>query len=287
MNYSNNVSRLQIQDPAVVQPPQKLLSLEPGKRGLCLRVRAAATMARLRFEPYRLPVVAAVAVVAFLAPVHEARAQLGYDPFAANLSHAEEKWATYADATTGGANRPTSTSVNGVDAMLANAASFNFDVTFPTPSNAFVTGGGNIYSFSNPLTLTLTSTYAPTVGSFNTVVLSIKTLGNPVNTAGVFLTPSGGQAIAPRFVSISSMGSGMGASAQYAFQFDLSAIGGANNFSIALPGADSSVSFGSSQLDETTSIYGAQSVVPEPSSLAFLAALGGMSFVAFRRRGLV
>ncbi len=91
MNYSNHASRLQLQDPSVAQAPQKLLSLEPGRRGLCLRVRTAATMARRKFTPYRLPVAAAIAVAACFAPIHMARVQPGDRPFASNLVHSEEK----------------------------------------------------------------------------------------------------------------------------------------------------------------------------------------------------
>lgn len=287
MNYSHHASRLQLPDPAAARPPQKLLSLEPAKRGFCLRVRTAATMARRELEPYRLPVAAGtIAAAAFLAPVQDARAQLGYDPFAGNVSHTEESWATYSDASLGGTNRPTSTAVNGINTMLANATAFNFDVTAPTGETAFITGG-RIYSFADQLTLTLTSTYAPAVGSFNTVVFSLKALGNPLNTAGVLLTPNGGQAIAPIYTSIATSGSGMGATAQYAFQFNLAGIGGSNNFTIAVPASASSVSYANAQLDETTTVYGAQNVVPEPSSLAFMAAAGGgLMIVVLRRRRL-
>ena len=285
MNYSNHASRLQLRDPSAAQPPQKLLSLEPGRRGLCLRTRTVATMARRKFEPYRLSVAAALAALAFLAPVRDARAQLGYDPFAANASHTEERWATYSDAATDGTNRPSSTFINGVNAHLTNATAFNFGVTAPNPSGAFLTSGNNIYSPTTVLTLALSSTYAPAIGSFNTIVFSLKTLGNLLDTTRLVLTPNGGQAITPRHGSVSMTGSGMGASAQYAFQFDLSGIGGSNNFSITVPGSASSVSFSSAQLDATTTVYGAQSVVLEPSSLALMAvAFGGLSFVTLRRR---
>ena len=287
MNYSNHVSRLQLPESSAAQPQQKVLSLEPGKRGFCLRLRTAATIARRKFEPYRLPVVAALAAAAFCAPVQEARAQLGYDPFAADLSHAEEKWAPYTTAALNGTNRPVSTTVNGVTPVVADGTSFNISVTAPNPNGAFLTSGGNIYSPTDMLTLTLTSTYAPAIGSFNTVVFSIKTLGSPLDAAGVVLTPNGGTAIAPRYSSISMSGSGMGATEQSAFQFDLSGVGGSNNFSISIPGSATSVSFSSAQLDASTTTYGALNVVPEPSSLAFVAvAAGGWSMAGARRRRL-
>lgn len=289
MHYNNHDSRLQLQDTANQPSAQKFFSLERGTRGVRLRVRNAATMARRKLTPFSLPAAAALAL--YLAPMPVAHAQLGYDPFASNPIRAEEKWAPYVDAATGGTNRPVSTTVSGVTPPVSNAMSFNFAVSAPSTatSGAFLTGGGNIYSFSAALTLTLTSTFAATVGSFNTVVFSIKTLGSPLNTAGVSLTlTSTGQTIAPIYTNVVDSGAGMGATAQSAFQFDLSGAGGSNNFSITVPGSASSVSFSSAQLDATTTAYGTQSVVPEPSSIAIvLTAVGGLCVagVRSRRRG--
>ena len=83
--------------------------------------------------------------------------------------------------------------------------------------------------------------------------------------------------------SITNSGTGVGAAAQSAFQWDLSSLGGANNFTITVPGSAASVSFSSAQLDTTTATYGAQSVVPEPSTVAALA-VGGLGLGLLGRR---
>lgn len=244
MHYSNHDNRQQRPE-AAPSSPQKLLSLERNSRGLCLRVRTAATMARRKLVPFGLPVAAVLTLFACVVPFRVARAQLGYDPFAGNLVHNEEQWATYSNAALDGTNRPGTTFINGVNAAAANASSFNFAVTNINPSSGSTlftggTGNGNIYSFNAALTLTLTSNAAPTAGTFNTVVFSIKTLGTALYYTGVQLT----------------LGTGMSATAQSAFQFDLSSFGGSNNFSIAASGSGSSVSFSSSQLDATTTVTG-------------------------------
>ena len=220
---------------------------------------------------------------------------MNYDPFAGNASHTEERWVSatnantgsYTDPATNGTNRPNSLTGDAVNAALLNATAFNFRVTSAN-SNAFLIpsgGPGNIYSFDQTLTLTLTSTYAPPTGTFNTVVFSIRVAGTPLNTAGVLLTPNNGAAVAPRFTNAVLSGSGMAAVTQYAFQFDLSAVGGSNNFFIVLPASGASASFGGSQLDTTTAAYGAVSVVPEPSTAAAtLAGVGGLMLLLRRRQ---
>ncbi|MBE7158337.1 MAG: hypothetical protein INR62_07865, partial [Rhodospirillales bacterium] len=101
-----------------------------------------------------------------------------------------------------GTNRPAATFVSGVDSTASNASPFNFGVTAPANNagRAFITSGGNIYSPTSALTLTIASTSAATVETFNTVIFSLKTLGNPLNTAGVLLTLNTDQTIAPSFL---------------------------------------------------------------------------------------
>ena len=286
MHYSNHDNRLQRPNSAPAAP-QKFLSLERSARGVRLRVRSAATMARRKLVPFGLPTAAVLALAACVTPLRVANAQLGYDPFAGNTNHTEERWTTYSTAATGGTNRPTTTSLNGVDTTAANAAAYNFGVTAPdsNTSGAFVTSGGNIYSPTSALTLTLTSTFVPPAGAFQTVIFSLRTQGNPLNTAGIFLTTNNNQTVAPRFLSLANSGSGMGAVAQNAFQFDLSGVGGTTSFTLTVPGSASSVSFSSSQLDASTTAFGAQNLVPEPSSIALVAlAASGLAVAAVRCR---
>lgn len=64
MHYTNHDTRQQLQ-PAAIQPePQQFLSLERGRRGFCLRVRTAATVARRKLEPFKLPGAAAAIILA-------------------------------------------------------------------------------------------------------------------------------------------------------------------------------------------------------------------------------
>lgn len=275
VNHSNHSSRLRLREnqSGLVRNPSTVQNSEKNKRGLCPSGHVATVTQR---RPSSLNLVAASMVL--FASVPAASAQLGYDPFANNVSHTEASWARYVDATTNGTNRPSATFINGVNSTTLNATSFNLGVTAPDPSGAFVTSGGNIYSFSNAYTLTLSSNFAPVAGTFNTVVFSAKVLGNPLDLANVVLTPSGGASIAPSFTTVSTSGSGMGEASQYAFQFDLAGWGGSNNFTITLPGSASSVSFSSSQLDATTTTYGAQSVVPEPGNTTLMV-LGGFGLL--------
>jgi hypothetical protein len=134
-------------------------------------------------------------------------------------------------------------------------------------TNAFITGSGNIYDFSDAIQrFTLTDA---TPFSLGTVVLQTRTLGSELDYSGVLLSytdGTGSHSLAPLPRIELDRGTTLGASVSSLFQWNLAGLG-VTDYSITFAGAGSSVSFDAMTLDTWNQFA---VVVPEPSTWALL-----------------
>jgi hypothetical protein len=185
-------------------------------------------------------------------------------------------WKTFTDAEGLPGNAPNSVAPGGI--VLADAL-----VTQDVPGIAFLTGGGNIYSFSGATQFTLSDATTYTAG-LGLVVFQTETLGTELDYAGVALTYNLGGGP----VSLTSsrtetfrtpLGGFGGSSVGSLWQWDLSGLG-VNSFTINFDAAGSSLSLDAVALDTVAT------PVPEPATTGLVTAgvLGGLAWLRRRHR---
>jgi len=160
-----------------------------------------------------------------------------------------------------------------------DAGSFGFASASVTENTggAFLTGGGNIYSFAvaTDFTTTLSGTTSGTSSRLRTVALRFETLGNLLDPTSVTLSlDTGGPALAPDTTAI-------------LFDDPLGGIGGAEQELVFIweSVADGSYTFDFNAASDSMSLsqlasYMSPTVIPEPGPMLLLAlGLGGLSAV--------
>lgn len=148
-------------------------------------------------------------------------------------------------------------------------------------STAFLTGGGNIYSFSAATGFSLTDSTPYTLG---TVTFQAATLGSLMDYDSMFLRYDNGgglQSLATTRVELfNGAAGGMGgADVTSLWQWDVSALG-INSFEIVFNASESSMSFAAASLDTA----GITTAVPEPATGGFLAGAAALMFIGRMRR---
>lgn len=207
-----------------------------------------------------IPCALAVDGAAFEAPI-----------FRGNPGTESALWTAFTDAEGLPGNAPNSVASGGV--VLADAI-----VTQDVPGIAFVTGGGNIYSFSAATKFTLADTTAYTTG-IGLVVFQAETLGTEISYPLVRLTcdlGSGPTSLATARTELfrGSLGGFGGSDVVSKWEWDLTGLG-VNSYTIQFEAAGSSLSLDALALDTATP--GAV-VVPEPAQSGLVCGL-----VVFRR----
>ncbi|HMO64652.1 MAG TPA: PEP-CTERM sorting domain-containing protein [Verrucomicrobiota bacterium] len=182
-------------------------------------------------------------------------------------------WTDFTDAN-GGSNPPNGVAPGG--GVLAGAS-----ITQDVPGIAFVTGGGNLYSFSGAMQFTLS--YNPGfVGDVGMVVLQTETLGTELDYGNVRLN----YGLGAGSVSLSTtrdelfrtpLGGFGGSAVGSKWEWDLFGLG-VEDFTITFQAAGSSLSLDAAALDTVA--------VPEPAHAGLLAAglLAGLVVLRRRRR---
>jgi hypothetical protein len=174
---------------------------------------------------------------------------------------------------------PTARDASGLDAS-----------SFPN-DGAFLTSGGNIYSFSAPIqiALDLPNYGKGAAGWSTTIVLQIQTAGNPLDPSSIALTPLGGSALLPldggtRTFS-GSTGSPFGGNKDDWF-FEWHVDGNASSYALTFKASDASMSLDRISVDTLTTFTPAVAPTPEPSSLvsATLGLLVAGGWWGLRRR---
>lgn len=192
--------------------------------------------------------------------------------FRGNLGTESALWTVFTDAEGLPGNTPNSAAPGGVS--VADAV-----VTQDVPGIAFVTGGGNIYSFSDATKFTLSDTTAYATG-IGLVVFQAETLGTEINYPLVNLTYDLGSGptslTAPRTELFrGSLGGFGGSDVVSRWEWDLTGLG-VDSYTIAFQAAGSSMSLDALALDTV-------SAVPEPAQTGLLAA-GLLSGLVVLRR---
>jgi hypothetical protein len=183
-------------------------------------------------------------------------------------------WKTFTDPEGLPGNPPNSVAPGGV--ALADAV-----ITQDVPGIAFITGGGNIYSFAGTPQFTLTDT-APYAAGVGLVVFQAETLGTELDYAGVTLTYDLGTGpvslTASRTETFRTPLGGLGGSSVGSlWQWDLSGLG-VDSYAINFDAAGSSLSLDAVALDTIA--------VPEPATTGLVMAglLGGLAWLRRRSR---
>jgi len=188
-------------------------------------------------------------------------------PFYRGLSDTE--WAGWDDFTI-----PVGSPGNAPDV----AGSTGHGVITQTDSSAFVTSGGNIYSFAAPTHFNVADDTSYILGS---VVFQARTLGTEMDYGSVRLQYDNGgglQTLSATRLELdrTSLGGFGGSGVSSLWEWDVSALN-IDDFSIVFDASGSSMSFAAATLD-TASVE----VVPEPSTYALMA-LGGFAMLLMQR----
>lgn len=179
-------------------------------------------------------------------------------------------WKTFTSAYAG-INAPNSVAPGG--SVLAAAG-----ITQDVPGIAFITGGGNLYSFAGAMAFTLTyaAGFTPDIGR---VVFQTETLGTELDYANVRLNYDlGGGAVAMSAVRDelfrTPLGGFGGTAVGSKWEWDLTGLG-VHDFSITFEALSSSLSLDAVALDTVA--------VPEPAHAGLLAAGLLTGLILFRR----
>ncbi len=163
-----------------------------------------------------------------------------------------------------------------------------------TSGSAFLTGGGNIYSFSaaTDFVVTIPEADIPSPDHNVTALVQIKTLGNELDYDSVLI--NGLSPVASEFLTRIVLGGMGGSDVEAAFVFNIpyaafgDGVAGVENLSLTFNASASSMSLDQLSIDTALSSDGFYSseitgTIPEPASLALLG-LGGMAIFS-RGRG--
>jgi len=142
---------------------------------------------------------------------------------------------------------------------------------------AFVTGTGNIYNMPSASAFSVSYSGSSPSGL---VVFQTRTFGTELDYAGLRLNFNGGSSVASRTetdrVAVGEPGQpGSGFFVSSAWQWDLTSLN-VSSYTISFSAAEPSLSFDSTSLDTQ--------VVPEPSTMALLAAGAAAVILGFRRK---
>jgi hypothetical protein len=151
-------------------------------------------------------------------------------------------------------------------------------------ASAFVTGGGNIYSFAEALSITVSlPNFGLGDGYITSIILQVRSLGTEIDPASVTLTSDGGTPIQYQSfqeIDRQDLGGFGGAQVDNWYRWDVA--GNASSYQINFAGLESSLSLDRVAVDSLVTL----SAVPEPSSVV-LAAMGLISIgvaTRFRRK---
>lgn len=173
---------------------------------------------------------------------------------------------------------------NAANSVASGGVSLSGAIITQTTPGAFLTGGGNIYSFATASTFVLTDTVDYPTG-LGLVVFQANSLGTPLDYSSVTLTYEVGgvptSLTTPRVeVYRASLGGFGGDDIVSSWEWDLSGLA-IKNYSIHFNASGSSLSFDKATLD--TQAYLAQPSVPEPEQYGAIAGTGVIAFSVWRR----
>lgn len=185
-------------------------------------------------------------------------------------------WTAFTDAEGLPGNAPNSVAFGGV--VLADAV-----VTQDVPGIAFVTGGGNIYSFAGATSFTLTDSTSYPAG-IGPVVFQAETLGMEIDHSSVLLSfdlGSGPTSLAWSHTELfrGALGGFGGSDVVSKWEWDLTGLG-VNGYSIGFVASGSSLSLDALALDTAANTA---VVVPEPTQTGLAAAGLVCGIVVLRR----
>jgi len=210
--------------------------------------------------------VAEPATAAFVTPV-ENDPRFGWSRNAANSTYQE--WDVFTDAEGAPGNSP-------------DVGNFNPNGTAnlqQTEAGAFLTGGGNIYSFSAATKFVVdVPDYDLANSQSSTLVAQFRTLGTELDYTSIRLTPDGGTALAPtsaQELERVPLGGFGGSQVDYLARWVVP--GNASGYTLNFGASGSSMSLDRIAIDTFTA-------VPEPASMGLLAA-SAMALLARRSRG--
>lgn len=214
-----------------------------------------------------------LALMASVATTHASPAELSHFVTPSYRGLADTEWAIWDNFTV----------ANGAPGNLPDFAGSTGNGTITqNTTGAFLTSGGNIYSFSVPTAFTVADSTPFTLG---TVTFQADTLGTLLDYNSVLLRYDNGgglQTLATTRTELynSALGGFGGSEVTSLWQWNVSALG-INSFDIVFNASGSSMSFAAAALD-TVSVT---TVVPEPTVSGLLAGAGALMFIGrFRRK---
>lgn len=193
----------------------------------------------------------------------------------ANSVHAQ--WEVFTDAYSTPGNLPDVAGSYPAAGSPSGAAA----VVIGNTSSAFLTGGGNIYSFAAPTSFTVTvPNYGLGAGWNSRFVAQIQNQGSPLDFSSVLLSYDGGNQLLPYDYTNELVGN---PTPENLFAWDLAGFN-PSTFTLTFNASASSMSLDALAVDTFTQQGAfAPMGVPEPATGA-LAALGMLGMLAVRRR---